>query len=1096
MAHVVPEHISNFVEDHFPEIFKENNSEIVQFILAYYEWLEQSGQTTKVLRDLHENRDIDSTVSDFLIHFRKTFIQGTQLQTTSDERFMLKHISDLYQSKGSIRSIEMLIKLLYGEEVDVTLPSERVIIPSESRWYKPTYLEVSPSDRTKGFIGKQITGSASGASAFVESVITKVIKGKIITVLFLSGKVGNFETGEFITDDGLLDDAPQMVGSLSSISVVNGGRNFAIGDEFDVISDGGVGGEGKAKITSVIDATGRVDYNLANGGYGYTVSNTYTRSLSSNATLVINNITNTDANVDNFFLFENVSQPLAEVTWTSGNADFISYANTSGNKIQGANTTGNIVANGYWVATGSGNTITIITHEGNFADADYLYSANAATNVAIDTVSNTTAIGEYIGGNTTIAGINANNKPFYKGDYTFLVGGSSNTYANVANVGSGVGGDFEVGTLGSSEVLTLFTDIIGANNTAEDDKPYSNVIINGANSGIGFVDSITIDTGITIDSVANSGTPFAANGDFSVGDYIFECNLVVNSVVVTNAGSGYVNSDTVVFTGSAATNAVANVVTDGSGGIQGIEISNNGIDYELVPAITITTSTGSGATLVAKMKASGNSIGAVGTIKTVTNSTHIVVRNVSNGSFTNGRTITNEGVNAFANVSSAGLLAGSGYVNSDTVSISGGNPNVSATASFSANSSNSGSVDSITIIEPGTEYLSNASVSISTSTGTGASISVNMDFGYGLPKSGQADLTTILYNALTFSNFTIGTIESLNGINPGSGYNLDPVTLVHNPYVAGFNRRDLICVIDNRTGSFNTGENLTQTLSLPGFLVQHSNSTSNGITLNANSDAITIGEGVVQLTTNASGVVESSNSTHIKISNPVGTFTDAYTIQTQTSGANVVPLTSGVTQNTVSAIATGRYKSISTVNGIEQIKIRRLNFGQSFVANATLTGASSGATANVVYAYQDDETLPIGLNAVVNATVITANGVAQTIEITNSGYGYEDGDTVQLSAANSAFIVTGTANVLTQGVGAGYWRDRVSFASDVNKIHDNDYYQEYSYVVKTGIALAKYEDQLKEILHVAGTKLFGEVIKVRVSDTLELSSTGVTVSTS
>ena len=83
-----------------------------------------------------------------------------------------------------------------------------------------------------------------------------------------------------------------------------------------------------------------------------------------------------------------------------------------------------------------------------------------------------------------------------------------------------------------------------------------------------------------------------------------------------------------------------------------------------------------------------------------------------------------------------------------------------------------------------------------------------MDFGYGLPKSGQADLTTILYNALTFSAFTIGTIESLNFINPGSGYNLDPVPLVHNPYVAGFNRRDIVCVIGNRDGSFIAGENL------------------------------------------------------------------------------------------------------------------------------------------------------------------------------------------------------------------------------------------------------------------------------------------------
>ena len=32
---------------------------------------------------------------------------------------------------------------------------------------------------------------------------------------------------------------------------------------------------------------------------------------------------------------------------------------------------------------------------------------------------------------------------------------------------------------------------------------------------------------------ANAGSPFATNGSFSAGDYIFEANLVVNAVVVT-----------------------------------------------------------------------------------------------------------------------------------------------------------------------------------------------------------------------------------------------------------------------------------------------------------------------------------------------------------------------------------------------------------------------------------------------------------------------------------------------------------------------------------------------------------------------------------
>ena len=102
-----PEYISNFIENQFPDIFKESNTEIVQFILAYYEWLETSNQTNKVLRELKDNRDIDSSISDFIIHFKNTFLQGTQLNSESDERFMIKHISDIYQAKGSNRYIEL-----------------------------------------------------------------------------------------------------------------------------------------------------------------------------------------------------------------------------------------------------------------------------------------------------------------------------------------------------------------------------------------------------------------------------------------------------------------------------------------------------------------------------------------------------------------------------------------------------------------------------------------------------------------------------------------------------------------------------------------------------------------------------------------------------------------------------------------------------------------------------------------------------------------------------------------------------------------------------------------------------------------------------
>ena len=93
------------------------------------------------------------------------------------------------------------------------------------------------------------------------------------------------------------------------------------------------------------------------------------------------------------------------------------------------------------------------------------------------------------------------------------------------------------------------------------------------------------------------------------------------------------------------------------------------------------------------------------------------------------------------------------------------------------------------------------------------------------------------------------------------------------------------------------------------------------------------------------------------------------------------------------------------------------------------------------------------------------------------------------------FIVAGTANVDQQGVATGYWEDRRSFISDINKLHDSDYYQDYSYVTKTSIALEQYEEQLKDILHVAGNKLFGEVVKVDEKVALNLTASNSHIDT-
>jgi hypothetical protein len=58
----------------------------------------------------------------------------------------------------------------------------------------------------------------------------------------------------------------------------------------------------------------------------------------------------------------------------------------------------------------------------------------------------------------------------------------------------------------------------------------------------------------------------------------------------------------------------------------------------------------------------------------------------------------------------------------------------------------------------------------------------------------------------------------------------------------------------------------------------------------------------------------------------------------------------------------------------------------------------------------------------------------------------------------------------------GRYIDTKGFLSWNNRLQDNDYYQEFSYVIRVDKALSKYRDIIKAVLHPAGTKMFGDYV--------------------
>jgi hypothetical protein len=182
------------------------------------------------------------------------------------------------------------------------------------------------------------------------------------------------------------------------------------------------------------------------------------------------------------------------------------------------------------------------------------------------------------------------------------------------------------------------------------------------------------------------------------------------------------------------------------------------------------------------------------------------------------------------------------------------------------------------------------------------------------------------------------------------------------------------------------------------------------------------------------------------------------------------------------------YQITSTAKGIVKsantsvVRVKRLTFENTFQSGTILIGDVSGVSANVISAVEDSDALyPIGLNASIEANVITATGQITSLQVIDSGVGYSNGDVVQYTSEDG--LRSGSIKIVNDGngIGKGYYKSSKGFLSDDVYIHDGDYYQEYSYEILSKISVDRYSDMFKKVMHTAGTKFFGSALVVEES---------------
>lgn len=261
--------LSPYVVNQLPRVYREEGPVFVSFIKAYYEFMEQQGEVINESRNLIEYRDIDTTLPEFIQYFRNKYMAGVPESISGDPRLLQKHIKEIYGSKGTVRGLELIFRLLDNQNVEIYYPGDDILKPSDGTWIRPTYLEVSTSSINVLLVGEQITGRESGATAIVEDFQSRYINSRKINILYLSNLRGDFKTNELLLNGIIADplQCPTVIGSLNDIEINESGFDYKVGDVLEVTNGSGI--LGKAVVSNTSSRSGAVEFKILNGGSGY-----------------------------------------------------------------------------------------------------------------------------------------------------------------------------------------------------------------------------------------------------------------------------------------------------------------------------------------------------------------------------------------------------------------------------------------------------------------------------------------------------------------------------------------------------------------------------------------------------------------------------------------------------------------------------------------------------------------------------------------------------------------------------------------------------------------------------------------------------------
>ena len=1112
----------------------------------------RSKAPSAAIRELSESQDIDTT-EDGLIDdaWKKEFYTNIPQTTVTDRRQLLKRMKQVYRSKGNEASFTWLFQSLFNkEEIEFYYPKSDLLKLSDGRWALDKSIKIltSGANNISLFTGRRITGQYTGCSAMVESQQTSFAGALQITELRLSdvvqgvidGVLFYFNPNEVIiseTDiDGLYAEAVTS-GILQTVQVDVGGTNYVVGDEIHVNGGGGQGA--RARVAVILDSVIE-GITIIDSGDGYVVGDTVEfindGTGGSGATAQINTIIPTAAVLKNTDLIS------ASMTKQIAAAD---YAGT----MLGHNANTSLFGNSSLTFSAGIKSVSakLYDNQGNYdATLHILPGDRIAKQVSVDTsgVTLTQSVKtvtlssglteeeklDVVGGKLTYANANTN----------IVTGFSSNTVLTVRDTHTiGAGQTFEVEYASN----TYWGTVISANTTA---FLYS-VGSYYRDSDIG---ALTVQNFVNDDNIIVYNNKFTKLGAAAAGSGV-DAHLMHNGVtfqVGNTPASVTTDTFTIVDAHGALADVIAvctgalNITSINVGAIDTFLVTSGGGEYVTTPPVSVgqtyTPILGNALDVIGAPNTllnvnlhsfTAGTIAQDGNVVTLTSeesfpdaNSGVLTLTYANGATDTVTAVTNSTVITVATEKVFGVGVGD-FPDKQTYSLSymAMANNITKNTllysdDYSARARVLDFIDKKSNLPGDNPYIAYGNTVLRVDMTTAQDFGGILEFILLEEKNFHNDSYSTERLVLEDIIAGQGPHSGVGSVDGGGGGILteDCVEFIITEDASG---NDLLVAEDDGTRFYTeqtTGTRVTA----------HTNVVSTYTTgTMAQSGLVVTGVGTVfpndfvrgtityhdDSTSTITGYTNATSFT-VEDSKTVGagnTYSISYNSALTWGTNRVITISAGGSGNrTVTVTETGHYlrsgdkvkisgSGTALFNGVYPITVITSNsYSYTLPENTAVTSPAGElrampvasvwlATSNAVYM----DTSPKGNNAVIEVSAI-AIGAIQTAEVYDFGAGY--------SSIPVLSTTSGDQNAeLTAGIGAyatypGYYTSTQGLLSDVPKIQDNKYYQNFSYVLKTDFDVNDYRNSVKRITHPSGMIMFGE-LAIRSKISVEMFDQGL-----